>query len=138
MELGWGVGDGCERYHDEVGVDFDLVFLHEAGCLCVTVLPRVYFVALGMQVCFYLGSFGWRLHYSPWPDFFCCWLSWFENYHICHTCDNSSKSEEIFDLRIIQSSVQVREKSRKRIWAKGDSVWYCLFISQTMHFIRFD
>ena len=40
--------------------------------LCPTVLPTVCFIALGMQVYFYLGLFGWRLHFSPWPDFFCC------------------------------------------------------------------
>ena len=31
MEVGWGIGDGGERYHDEIGVDFDLTSVHDAG-----------------------------------------------------------------------------------------------------------
>ena len=31
MELGRVVCDGCDRYHNEVGVDFDLVFWHDVG-----------------------------------------------------------------------------------------------------------
>ena len=31
MELGGCVGDGDERYHDEIGIDFGLTLMHDAG-----------------------------------------------------------------------------------------------------------
>ena len=95
------------------------------GCLCLTVLLTVYFVLLGIQVCFVLGLIGWRLHYSSWPDFSWYWLGWFENYHTCHTCDNSNKSDEIFDLLIIQFSAQVFERSPGRELSQW---WFCLIL----------
>ena len=35
-----------------LGLTFVCCFGMMSGCLCVTVIPTVYFVALGMQVCF--------------------------------------------------------------------------------------
>ena len=57
----------------------------------------------------------------------------------CHKGDNSSKSENRFDLLMIQSNVQdpMIKVVQEEKWAGGNSVWYCLFISQTMHFIWF-
>ena len=55
-----------------LGLTLIWCFCMTSGCLCITVLPTVYFVALGIQVRFYLGSLSWRLQYSLWPDSLYC------------------------------------------------------------------
>ena len=62
MELGGCVGDGDERYHDEIGTDFGLTSVHDAGmpsldCTTDSILHLSWYAGL---LC--LCSFGWRLH----------------------------------------------------------------------------
>ena len=58
----------------------------------------------------------------------------------CHTGGNSNKSDQRFDLLIIQSNVQdsmlIKEVQEEK-WAYGNSVWYWFIYSQKMHLIRF-
>ena len=75
----------------------------------LTVLPTVCSVLLDVLTCCVLlrfVSFGWQLLCSSRPDSFDDGLVRFENYHNCHTCDNSNMFGKSFDLLIIQSSVQ--------------------------------
>ena len=129
VELGWWVGDGSERYHDEMGIGFDLVWgwvSHDSADFIVAVDYTADSISYP----------SWRLT---------CFVSLRSNggstiplgltsadlvgLRNCHTCDNSNKSDKRFDLLKIQSNVQdpmlIKEVQEEK-WASGNSVWYCI------------
>ena len=134
VELGWLVGDGGDWHHDQIQVDAGLVPRNvshgSAGVveLCVDVpLARSGFawymrclmslcsiggstILLGLIHCRFVLVFGIVIVVTI-PLSRIGYLTYAEN--------------------------NPMSKIQKEKWADGNSVWYCLFTSQTMHFMWF-
>ena len=129
VELGWWVGDGDEWHHDEIRIDFGLVwscFAWLCWCHCRFIVDyTVDSISCPSWYLTCLVSFR-----------FLVWLllglTWLVSGIVVVMMIPLS---QIRGLTYWESNPMSKIQEVK--WAGGNSGWYCLFISQTMHFLRF-
>ena len=131
VELGWWVGDGDERHHDEIWIDFGLVWR------CVS-HDSVEVVVASFEYTFdSISCPSWcRFVWSEAPLFFLVWfllkLTWLVSGIVVVMTIPLS---QIRGLTYWESNPM--SKIQWERWACGNSVWYWFIYSQTKHFIRF-
>ena len=135
MELAWWVGDGDEWHHDQIQVDV---------CLIPTGVPHDSADAADLFVWCSVDQilFGLILDLCAVVSFsrrptirlglIQCWLNWLIFGMVGVVMIPVSR---IGDLIYAENNPMSKIQEEK--WADGNSVWYCLFISQTMNFIWF-
>ena len=133
VELGWQVSDGDEWHHDEIWIDFGLVwrFVLTSSSFHCWLCCQQYLLSFLILGLFDVALIDRRLHDSSWPDLL-MGLTWLVFRIVAIV---TTPLSQIRDLTYWESNPVSKIQEEK--WAHINSVWYWFIYSQTMHFVRF-